>query len=662
MKSFSRWFSRRATETPVRSHLRVALLVLVAVALVLSTVAPVTSPAAAAPKMKAQESHNVRAQFKFGDVDENGWEFQYVAEMKGKGVIKGYEDGTFRPNASINQAEALALTLRLLGLEEEAKASDSVAVKIPGVEATPWATGYVDLGLRMGLVNASEFQPNKAASRAWVTTLLTKALDLLDAQDSESDDGDEEDEQAQDEEAVLLSQFADLADLPATLRSAIAKALDYDLISGYPDKTFRPNKPVTRAEMAALLSRFDLRIPFPTSPYEVRGRVTAVDENSITIAPWWRDNPVVILPWLNQHTERQRHRVRTGNDAGFGENAQIILPILPILPTMPPVPEEKTYEVSEDASILKNGKPADLSDIAVGDDVRMLLNDEGVVILIVANGSLWWEVKGEVTKMSPSPESITVAMRVYKAEDEEDDDDEDKDEDEDGPRYVTKEHTFKVSEDVRVEYKDRVVEWSEIAVGDLVQMRLSGDEVVAIKILPEYRVIKGTVKSAPDDDLKLAIEDDDGDIVTLDVSVTAEVRCKGKTLDIADIKEGDEVKVVVERGAAILIEIKDKESEDEDESQDEEDDEKDKEDAEDEERDEGRENEFSGKVIAITLSSAKTWINVQDEDGHSKRFVLSADTEIELDGEDGDINDIEPGDEVTLTLDGNTVTKVVIED
>lgn len=666
MKSLSGWFSRWATKTTARKCMKVALFVLVAAALVMSTVAAVAAPADAAPKMKVQKSQHIRAQFRFGDVDESRWEFQYVAEMKGKGVIKGYDDGTFRPNASINQAEALVMALRLLGLEEQAKTSASLGLGIPGLEAVPWATGYADLGLKLGLVNASEFRPNKAASRAWVTALLVKALDLLDVEGVQPDDEAEDDE-----EAVLLRQFSDLVDVPETLRAAIAKALGCELVTGYPDKTFKPNKPVTRAEMAALLSRFDLRIPFPTNPYEVRGRVTAVGEQSITIAPWWRDNPVVVLPWLNQQAERHRHRVRTGNDAGFGENAQMILPILPVLPTNPPVSEEKTYEVSEDALILKNGKPAELSDIAVGDDVRMLLNDEGVVTLIVAKGALWWEVRGEVTKITSSPKTITVAMQVYQAEhDEEDEDEEDEqdeeDEDENGKSWVTKERTFKVADDVRVEYKGRIVQWSDIAVGDLVRMRLSGDEVVAVEILPGYRTVKGTVKSAPDDDLKMVIEDDDGDEITLDVSVTAEVRHKGKVLGIEDIKIGDEVKVVVERGAAIFIEIKDtkdsqeSEERDEDENEDEEGDEEEDEDEEDEE--ESRENEFSGEVIAITRSSAKTWITVEDEKGRSKRFTLQADVEIEVDGEAGDVSDIEPGDEVTLTLEGNTVIKVVVED
>jgi DNA-binding protein len=585
--------SQSGRRAGIRDFIKISVFVLIALALIAGTLAPMQSPVQAAPSEKVQNRGQLRlrTQFEFEDVDEDEWEFGYVAEMKGKGVIKGYEDGTFRPNASISQAEALAMVLRALGLEKEAKDPVPDDIKIPGLEAAKWASNYINLGLNLKIIDSSDFQPNKAASRGWVTALMVSALE---SQDLDESDG---------EWAAYLEWLEDLADIPAGLKSSIGKALAKGLITGYPDKTFKPNKPVTRAEMAALLSRFDVTLPFPTNPYEVRGRVTAVGRDSITIEHYTRAN--------------YRHRVRAAGSKAGQQRFEL---------------GEKTYGVSEDALILKNGKAAKLSDITVGDDVRMLLNDDDTVIMIIAQKSMWWEVKGEVIRLGSSPDKgITLAVRVY----DEDDDD-----------YTLEERSYKVSADVRVEYKDKVVGWSDIAVGDIVQMRLSGDLVVAIKILPGYHVINGTVKTAPGDSLKMVVKDEDGKDISIDVSVTAVVKYKtGNDLKLEDIMVDDEVKVTMERGSAVIIEIKER--------------------AEEEPEDHNEETEVSGEVTGITRTAKKTWIIVKDDRGRSVRYLLSADVEIEIDYEDdgdkeGTTDDIAIGDEVALTLEDGVVTEVVV--
>src|SRR5690606_5789337 len=45
----------------------------------------------------------------FSDVGESNNFYPAVEYLKGKGVIKGYEDGTFKPEQTINRAEALKI-------------------------------------------------------------------------------------------------------------------------------------------------------------------------------------------------------------------------------------------------------------------------------------------------------------------------------------------------------------------------------------------------------------------------------------------------------------------------------------------------------------------------------------------------------------------------
>lgn len=52
----------------------------------------------------------------FKDVDENGWYAAYVRYAKQQGIIQGYANGTFKPNQTVNFAEALKMAYNALGV------------------------------------------------------------------------------------------------------------------------------------------------------------------------------------------------------------------------------------------------------------------------------------------------------------------------------------------------------------------------------------------------------------------------------------------------------------------------------------------------------------------------------------------------------------------
>ncbi len=84
------------------------------------------------------------------------------------------------------------------------------------------------------------FKPNQSVTRGQAAIMLGRSLGL---------DG-------QTKRTVF-------SDVPATSVASgyIQEAYEWDIITGYPDGTFRPNEPVTRGQMAILLSRaFDLEI------------------------------------------------------------------------------------------------------------------------------------------------------------------------------------------------------------------------------------------------------------------------------------------------------------------------------------------------------------------------------------------------------------------
>ena len=58
-------------------------------------------------------------EFKFSDVDKEDWYYDYIAILAKKGIINGYEDGTFKPEATITRQEAAKIIASIKGIKED---------------------------------------------------------------------------------------------------------------------------------------------------------------------------------------------------------------------------------------------------------------------------------------------------------------------------------------------------------------------------------------------------------------------------------------------------------------------------------------------------------------------------------------------------------------
>ncbi|WP_051289940.1 S-layer homology domain-containing protein [Paenibacillus massiliensis] len=110
------------------------------------------------------------------------WSRSYVAQAVQMGIISGYEDGTFRPAANMNRTEMTVMLVRALGLtvDPAAKPTFTDAGRIPAW-AAPYVAAAVDAGLVQGAGN-NQFNPLAEATRAEVVTLLLNALEARQAQ------------------------------------------------------------------------------------------------------------------------------------------------------------------------------------------------------------------------------------------------------------------------------------------------------------------------------------------------------------------------------------------------------------------------------------------------------------------------------------------------
>ena len=83
----------------------------------------------------------------FSDVPDDSPYKEAISTMVSLGLLKGYEDGSFRPNDTITRAEFAAVITRAIGMEEVAAGASSASIftdmTTNGVDH--WATGYVKI-------------------------------------------------------------------------------------------------------------------------------------------------------------------------------------------------------------------------------------------------------------------------------------------------------------------------------------------------------------------------------------------------------------------------------------------------------------------------------------------------------------------------------------
>lgn len=216
---------------------------------------------------------------KFSDVSGH-WSESYVNSMVSQGYIKGYDDGTFKPDKTVSNTEALILLSRMLGVEksEYALSADN-ALAAYSSTLSKYNTEYkkeISYLLYRGVIDKddldtyiSDAKKNNALLRYQCAMLLTKLL------------GAEEEVQSS---VFISSSYSDTAQIPAEARPYVEYVKDAKIMEGmgtdsYGDPIFGPNESVTRGQMAKMLSSLISVLDISTKS----GTISAIDAFNDTV-------------------------------------------------------------------------------------------------------------------------------------------------------------------------------------------------------------------------------------------------------------------------------------------------------------------------------------------------------------------------------------------
>ncbi len=116
----------------------------------------------------------------FSDVAAESWYNNAISTLSNMGIINGYEDGTFKPNAPITRAEFTAIATRFFDYEAEYDGAFN------DVSARAWYADYVQAAVDMGLVDGypdGGFHPDAYITRAEACTIVNRVLHRVPHED-----------------------------------------------------------------------------------------------------------------------------------------------------------------------------------------------------------------------------------------------------------------------------------------------------------------------------------------------------------------------------------------------------------------------------------------------------------------------------------------------
>jgi hypothetical protein len=188
----------------------------------------------------------------FSDMKDTKWDWakSAVNSMADMGLIKGYEDGSFKPDNNVTNQEVLTLFARAMGASKDEN-DEIVEMALEKYNTTLskyniYAKEEVAYMLYRGVLKESELPlylessvKDQPMQRHDVAIVITKAMGA--------------EASVQGTTASNLDVYTDIADIPLQSRPYVGYVTDKKIMQGMGDGTFQPKANVTRAQMAVML-------------------------------------------------------------------------------------------------------------------------------------------------------------------------------------------------------------------------------------------------------------------------------------------------------------------------------------------------------------------------------------------------------------------------
>lgn len=171
----------------------------------------------------------------FGAVNDYSghWAEKTIQAWFNKDMLKGYEDGSFRPDTQITRAEFMTMVNNAFEFEEKAEISFS------DVDSDDWFYKEVQKAVKAEYLIGYEdntARPGNKITRQEAALIIARIKNLSNY-------------------AAGANRFADVAEIATWAKGGVGAVADEGYMIGYEDITFRPLRFISRAEALVTIDR-----------------------------------------------------------------------------------------------------------------------------------------------------------------------------------------------------------------------------------------------------------------------------------------------------------------------------------------------------------------------------------------------------------------------
>jgi len=185
-------------------------------------------------------SINTQSQLPFNDISEH-WGKEYIINLYNLGVVQGKDNQTFAPDINITRAEFTKIIVKSFNIDISNQNKDSVFTDL---KPEDWYTPYIEASKKKGIIdgfNDNTFRPNQNINRAEALKILLETVSKT-------------------KQEIVFAETGDIDFNDINQNNWFYKYVLYafknNIVQGFNDGLFHPERPITRAETTKIISGF----------------------------------------------------------------------------------------------------------------------------------------------------------------------------------------------------------------------------------------------------------------------------------------------------------------------------------------------------------------------------------------------------------------------
>lgn len=244
----------------------------------------------------------------FDDV-KGHWAERNINWSQEKGLVKGYPDGKFKPEGKITKAEFITIINNFM------KAKNGRDFKFKDVKKSHWYYEEVRKAVNYYLKDEDYFKGDEYIDRDEASKLIAAVYGLKETELNDFKDRDE-----------IIN------------KGAVASLVEKKILNGYPDGSFKPKNPITRAEAAKIFNVAYDNIKEPSADSALNPNKEEKVENKSNTSK-------------KEKSSKHDHHNSSSHNKNSNESSK---PMYPIGPSEPVKPKEETKTLEQIKSEAKN--------------------------------------------------------------------------------------------------------------------------------------------------------------------------------------------------------------------------------------------------------------------------------------------------------------------